>query len=121
MDKMHAELSAEQKAEYEKFESCNKEIDTTEDKIKEGENTKEDLDAKHQDLTNTLARLAKQTDELKAEVADNEVALKAAGENRKADNQLYQATMGDQRATIQVLNMAAGRLKEFYGFAQIQQ
>jgi len=120
MDKMHAELGAQQKAEYEKFESCNAEIDSTEDKIKEGENTKEDLDAKHQDLTNTLARLAKQTGELKAEVAEMEVSLKQAGEQRKAENKLYQTTMSDQRATIAVLNMAAGKLKKFYGFVEVK-
>merc|ERR1719253_1514612 len=98
MDKMHAELAAQQKAEYEKKESCDKEIDTTEDKIKEGENVKEDLDAKHTDLVNTLERLANQIKELNAEVADMEVSLKQAGEQRKAENQLYQTTISDQRA-----------------------
>jgi len=48
------------------------------------------------------------------EVSDMEVALKQAGENRKADNQLYQQSISDQRATIAVLNMAAARLKKFY-------
>jgi len=119
MDKMHAELAAQQKAEYEKNEACKKEIDATEDKIKEGENTKADLDSKHQDLTNTLERLARQISELKAEVAEMEVSLKQAGEQRKSDNQLYQTTMSDQRATIEVLNMAAARLKKFYGFVEV--
>jgi len=119
MDKMHAELQAQQKAEYEKNADCKAEIDKTEDKIKEGENTKEDLDSKHQELSNTLERLAGQIKELKAETADMEVSLKQAGENRKADNQLYQTTMSDQRATIAVLNMAASRLKKFYGFVEV--
>lgn len=121
MDKMLAELQAQQKEEYEKNEACKKEIDATEDKIKEGEQTKDDLNGKHTDLTNTLKRLASQSDELKTEVAEMEVALKAAGEQRKADNQLYQTSMSDQRATIAVLNMAAGRLKEFYSFAEVHQ
>jgi len=119
MDKMHAELQAQQKAEYEKNADCKNEIDKTEDKIKEGENTKEDLDSKHQELSNTLERLAGQIKELKAETADMEVSLKQAGENRKADNQLYQTTMSDQRATIAVLNMAPSRLKKFYGFVEV--
>merc|ERR1719160_2344785 len=50
MDKMLAELKAQQKAEYEKGEACKKELDETEDKIKEGMNTKEDLDQKHTGL-----------------------------------------------------------------------
>jgi len=120
MDKMTAELQAQQKAEYEKNAACKKEIDTTEDKIKEGENTKEDLDNKHADLTNTLERLANQISELSTEVSEMEVSMKQAGEDRKAANQLYQQTMSDQRATIAVLNMAAGRLKKFYGFVEIK-
>lgn len=120
MDKMHAELSAQQKAEYEKSESCKKEIDETEDKIKDGENTKADLTDKHTDLSNSLDSLAGQISELTAEVAEMEVSLKQAGEQRKADNQLYQTSMSDQRATIAVLNMAAGRLKKFYGFMEVR-
>jgi len=120
MDKMHAELAAQQKAEIEKKTQCNKELDETEDKIKEGENTKSDLDDKHKELSNTLERLAKRKEELKAEVAANEVALKEAGEERKAANQVYQTTISDQRATIEVLNMAAARLKKFYGFVEVQ-
>merc|ERR1719486_1506101 len=120
MDKMLVELKAQQKAEYEKNEACKKEIDETEDKIKVGENTKADLDDKHKELVNTLERLAKRKEELKAEVAANEVALKEAGEERKAANQVYQTTISDQRATIEVLNMAAARLKKFYGFVEVQ-
>lgn len=120
MDKMLAELKSQQKAEYEKNEACKTAFDSTEDKIKVGQQEKSDLDNTHQDLTNTLERLADQIKELEAEVAQNEVSLKQAGEQRKADNQLYQTTMSDQRATITVLNMAADRLKKFYGFVEVQ-
>jgi len=114
MDKMLAELKAQQKAEYAKWEECKKEIDETEDKIKEGENTKEDLDQKHSDLTNTLEALSADTAKLKGEVADMEVALKKAGEQRKAENGVYQQSINDQRAAITILNMAMARLKKFY-------
>merc|ERR1719243_384249 len=43
MDKMMAELQAQQQAEVEKRDQCNKDIDQTEDKIKEGNYVKEDL------------------------------------------------------------------------------
>jgi len=114
MDKMVAELQEQQKAEYEKAESCKKELDTTEDKIKEATNTKEDLDMKHTELSNELEALAADTAALKKEVGDMEVALKDAGEQRKANNQLFQQSVNDQRATIQVLTMAQKRLQEFY-------
>merc|ERR1719261_421346 len=43
-----------------------------------------------------------------------EVSLKKAGEDRKAENQLFQSSIADQRATIQILNKALARLQEFY-------
>jgi len=88
MDKMTAELRAQQKAETEKRDTCNKELDETEDKIKEATNVKEDLDQKHTDLVNTLERLANQIKELKAEVADMEVQLKEAGEQQGRERAL---------------------------------
>merc|ERR1719198_887590 len=66
MDKMMAELQAQQKAEYEKNEQCKKDLDATEDKIKEATNTKEDLDNTHNELTNTLEKLANEIKDLKA-------------------------------------------------------
>merc|ERR1719263_1049815 len=114
MDKMLVELAAQQKAEYAKWETCKKDIDTTEDEIWNGKVEKRDLASKHKDLENTLKMLNKDIDDLKAEVAEAEVNLKKAGEQRKADNQLYQTTISDQRATIAILNMALKRLKAFY-------
>jgi len=114
MDKMLVELKDQQKTEYAKWESCKKEIDETEDKIKVKSQTKDDLDAKHKDLSNTIATIGDEIARLKEEVTQSQIALKEAGEQRKAANQLYQTTMSDQRATIAILNMALGRLKEFY-------
>jgi len=114
MDKMLVQLQAQQKTEYAKNEDCKKEIDTTEDKIKDHSNTKDDLDLKHTDLTNTLEVLASDTGSLKDEVAEMEVNLKQAGEQRKSENVVYQQSISDQRATITILNMAADRLKKFY-------
>merc|ERR1740121_622309 len=98
MDKMLAELLKQQKEEYAKMEACKKDIDQTEDAIKEGEVTKGDLNSKHKDITNTLALLAEEITGLKKEVEEMEVSLKQAGEERKAGNQLFQTTMMDQRA-----------------------
>jgi len=100
--------------EYEKAETCKKDLDATEDKIKEGMDTKEDLDQKHTELTNELEELSNSLSTLKQEVADMEVSLKKAGEQRKANNALYQQSISNQRATIEILNMAAARLKKFY-------
>jgi len=114
MDKMTAELKEQQKAEVEKKEYCTKKIDETEDFIKVGQQTKEDLDGKHKDLTSTIEGLKAGIATLSNEVAEAEVNLKVAGEDRKEANKLFQSSMSDQRATSQILNMALNRLKEFY-------
>jgi len=111
---MLAELKSQQKNEYAKWESCKKDIDETEDKIWNGKVVQRDLNTKHKDIENTLKTADKDIADLKTEVAEAEVALKQAGEQRKADNQLFQSSLADQRATAQILTMALERLKEFY-------
>jgi len=114
MDKMTAELKEQQAAEVEKKDFCAKKIDETEDFIKVGKQTAEDLDGKHKDLSSTIEGLKSSISVLQTEVSEAEVALKRAGEDRKAANKIFQSAMSDQRATIQILNMALNRLKEFY-------
>lgn len=43
-----------------------------------------------------------------------QVSLKQAGEDRKAQNQLFQGSVADQRAVTNILNKALDRLKQFY-------
>jgi len=114
MAKMLAELKTQQANEVEQKEMCTKNIDETEDSIKVENNNKDDLSETNQDLTNTLATLADEIKTLKQEVSDQEVALKKAGIDRKAENELYQQSVADQRATVTILNMALDRMKKFY-------
>merc|ERR1712079_303355 len=65
MDKMLAELLKQQQAEYEKNEKCKKDIDVTEDNIKEADHVKADLAEKHQMLTDTISTLKTEIEELK--------------------------------------------------------
>jgi len=114
MDKMLAELKAQQEEEYKKKELCDKEIDETEDSIKVATGAKGDLAAKHKQLSNTLATTESTITALKEEVQTLEVDLKQAGEQRKAANALYQQSIADQRATVNILHTAMDRLKAFY-------
>lgn len=120
MDKMLAELQAQQKNDYEKNEQCKKDLDTTEDSIKVAEREKKDLSEKNLDLSNTIDTLNDEIKTLKQEVADMEVSLKKAGIDRKAENELFQQNVADQRATVKVLNMALDRMKEFYSPSLVQ-
>merc|ERR1719386_526558 len=96
MDTMLAELKNQQKAEYAKWETCKKDLDTTEDKIWNGKVEKRDLGEKHKDISNTISQLTSDIDELKKEVAEAEVSLKKAGEQRKSENGLFQTSVNDQ-------------------------
>eukprot|EP00444_Apocalathium_aciculiferum_P008504 CAMPEP_0183399260 /NCGR_PEP_ID=MMETSP0370-20130417/11814_1 /TAXON_ID=268820 /ORGANISM="Peridinium aciculiferum, Strain PAER-2" /LENGTH=727 /DNA_ID=CAMNT_0025580385 /DNA_START=54 /DNA_END=2237 /DNA_ORIENTATION=- len=114
IDKMSAELKAQQQAEFEKKDYCTQEIDQTEDGITKKSHTKEDLEGKALGLENGIAALASELEVLHKEVADTQVSLKQAGEDRKAENLVFQQSIGDQRATINVLAKAKDRLAQFY-------
>merc|ERR1719504_232952 len=91
-----------------------RDIDTTEDKIWNDKVVKRDLGESHKDSENTIAKLEKSIKDFETEVGESEVSLKEAGENRKAENKLFQTSVQDQQATIAILNMALERLKAFY-------
>jgi hypothetical protein len=114
MDKMLAELKTQQQEEYDKNEQCKKDIDQTEDDIWTAKREKKDLEEKNLDLSNTLETLAEEIKTLKEEVSEMEVSLKKAGIDRKAENEMFQQQIFDQRATVKVLNMALDRMKDFY-------
>jgi len=120
MDKMLVELAKQQKDEYAKWELCKSNIDSTEDTIKVGEQTEEDLDEKHKSLVNMIETLNKEIAALRKEEEEMKVSLKQAGEQRKDQNQLFQASIMDQRATTNILNKALARLKQFYSPGLVQ-
>jgi len=114
MDKMLAQLQQQQKEEYAKWETCKSDIDKAEDDIKVGMETKEDLDEKHRMLVNEIETLSREISQLQQEDTDMQVALKEAGEQRKAQNGVYQTSVMDQRATTNILNKALAGLTAFY-------
>merc|ERR1719326_62997 len=81
------------------MEFCKKEIDSTEDEIKQGKWDLEDLQEK----------------KLKDEIGAMEQSLKKAGEDRKAENLVFKQAVADQRITAQILKKALARLEMQYG------
>merc|ERR1711972_843378 len=51
----------------------------------------------------------------KSEIAEMQVQLKRAGEDREKQNKEFQTTVSDQRATQKLLQAALGVLQDFYG------
>merc|ERR1719409_939878 len=59
--------------------------------------------------------MAEAIETLKAEIAEMQVQLKRAGEDREKENKEFQTTVADQRETQKLLQTALGVLQEFYG------
>jgi len=69
----------------------------------------------------TIAQLTKAIDTLKAEIAEMQVQLKRAGEDREKQNKEFQTTVADQRETQKMLSAALAVLGDFYGKAAMIQ
>merc|ERR1719387_3459873 len=66
------------------------------------------------DLEGTIDTLSKALDTLKAEIAEMQVQMKRAGEDREKENKAFQTTVADQRETQKLLSAALTILGEFY-------
>merc|ERR1719443_739579 len=80
----------------------------------------EALQAKIADLTATIDSLAKAIAALQAEIAETQVQLKRAGEDRELENKDFQQVVADQRETQRLLTQALNVLKGFYDKAFVQ-
>merc|ERR1719163_1965282 len=67
------------------------------------ERQKSDQIAKIKDLEMQIDALTKAIDTLKAEIAEMQVQMKRAGEDREKENKEFQTTVADQRATAKLL------------------
>merc|ERR1719159_154928 len=65
-----------------------------------------DAAQKFEDLAMTIDTLAKEIEVLKADVAELQVQMKRAGEDREKQNKEFQVTVADQRATQKLLAAA---------------
>ena len=72
-------------------------FNTNELQTEKKERAKEDLTAKIEDLEMTIKALTEAIDTLKSEIAEMQVQLKRAGEDREKENKEFQMTVADQR------------------------
>jgi len=107
-------LVKEKEDEIKKKGWCTEEIMQNEHDIQAKTVEKNDLEAKIGDLKETIHQLNTQIETLKAEVAELQVQIKRAGENREKSNKEFQITIADQRATQKLLTAALNILKGFY-------
>merc|ERR1711924_543338 len=114
IDDMVAQLLKEKEDEIKHKDFCVEEFNTNELQTEKKERAKADLTAKIEDLELTIKQLTEAIDKLKSEIAEMQVQLKRAGEDREKENKEFQMTVADQRATQKLLTAALNILKGFY-------
>jgi chromosome segregation ATPase len=118
---MIAQLAKEQEEEVQHKDFCVDEINANEKETQAKEQKKGTLEVHIEDLTETIDKLGKLIMELKAKIADLQLQLKRASEDKEAENALFQTTVADQRATQKLLAGALNILKGFYDKAALVQ
>jgi len=114
IDDMIAQLLKEKQDEIKLKDFCRESFHENEMETEKKTREKEDLKKLIADLEMTIDELAKAIETLKAEIAEMQLQMKKAGEDREKANKEFQLTVADQRATVKLLNAALGVLKGFY-------
>merc|ERR1712187_1058526 len=115
IDDMIAQLLKEKEDEIKHKDFCVDEFNTNQLQTEKKEREKQDLIAKIEDLEMTIKTLTEEIEALKAAIAEMQLQLKRAGENREKENKEFQTTVADQRETQKLLQAALNVLAEFYG------
>jgi chromosome segregation ATPase len=114
IDDMVAQLLKEKADEIKHKDFCVEEFNSNQLQTEKKDREKEDLLALIEDLELTIKTLTAEIDTLKSEVAELQVQMKRAGENREKENKEFQQTVADQRASQKLLGAALSILKGFY-------
>jgi len=114
IDDMVTALLQEKADEIKHKDFCVEEFNSNELQTEKKTRKKQDLTAKVEDLADQIKQLSAAIDTLKSEVAEMQVQLKRAGEDREKENKEFQMTVADQRATQKLLTAALNILKGFY-------
>merc|ERR550514_2001155 len=114
-------LIKEKEDEIKHKDFCVEELNNNERDIENKERDKADKKAKIDDLEVTIDELSKAMEQLKLEIAEMQVQMKRAGEDREKENKNFQMEIADQRATQKLLQAALGVLKGFYDKAALVQ
>merc|ERR1712217_157149 len=115
IDDMVAQLLKEKEDEIKHKDFCTDEFNKNQLETERKERQKSDQIAKIEDLEMQIDALTKAIDNLKSEIAEMQVQMKRAGEDREKENKEFQTTVADQRETQKLLKAALTVLQDFYG------
>jgi len=114
IDDMVAQLLKEKEDEIKHKDFCVDEFNTNQLQTEKKDREKMDLIALIEDLDLTIKTLTSDIETLKAEIAEAQLQMKRAGEDREKENKEFQQTVADQRASQKLLTAALNILKGFY-------
>merc|ERR1719273_1336708 len=121
IDDMIAQLMKEKADEIKHKDFCVDEFNTNQLQTEKKEREKADLIAKIEDLEMIIKTLTEEITKLKSEIAEMQLQMKRAGEDREKENKEFQMTVADQRETQRLLKAALSVLQDFYGKAALIQ
>jgi len=114
IDDMAAQLLKEKEDEIKHKDYCVTNLNENEKTTELKDHEKKNKIALIEDLTMTIDSLAKSIETLKSEIAEMQLQLKHAGQDREKENNEFQVTVADQRATQKLLEQALEVLQSVY-------
>lgn len=125
IDDMIEELKKEKADEIAHKDWCHEEFNSNDSDTNEATRKKNDSEAKIEDHQQQIITFEKKIKETKAAIAELQLNVKRAGEDRELENIEFQKTVNDQMATQKTIQKAIDVLGHFYdkkqqgtGFAQ---
>merc|ERR1712048_1446163 len=97
-----------------KKEYCSKQLDITQDKLKDLGGTAQDLETSIDDAKNSLASLAEEIKTLQDGIKDLDRSVTQITEQRKVENEEFTELMSSDTAAKELLEFAKNRLNKFY-------
>merc|ERR1719486_1912330 len=114
IDDMVALLGKEQNDDNDKKEYCEKQIDTTEDNLKELELSVSDLGKAIADYKETIATLTEEIASLEDGIKALDKQVAEATEDRKEEHEENVETLANDNAAKELIGVAKNRLNKFY-------
>jgi len=121
IDKLVGQLEVEQKDDVAQRDVCIDTLNTNEKELAAKHSEKEDLETKIEELSLLIEKTTDEVAVAKEEIAQTEVEMKKASENREKQNHDFQVTVRDQRATQELLAKALKKLADVYKAAALVQ
>jgi len=114
IDKMVKQLIEEKQAEITKKDYCTEKLNENELLTEKQVRKKSDTESKIAGLETTISELTEAIATIDKEIAEMNLQIKRAGEDRELVNRDFQATVADQRETQKLLQKALAVLKAVY-------